>query len=572
MRVLFCISLIAVVHNAISLSTRAGSVRYHPATGTFNYVPSGILKLGRDTESYPAIGEYSDWTSHPSGFGVLKVNTSSLFTDRVQFMAAGFLEGYVTAERISELMMNAKWYVESHVKDMNPILSWMGNHTQWLRAELAARRRTFDPWWAALDLVIAQLDGLVLGYNAAVSDQGDNAIMDHITLVEFMLVNSIGDSGDLFEYIYNGNVTDDWPDDASTAEDMRTRLALRGHCSVLIKVTGDLKDLLIGHVTWGSYSIMNRIYKHYNFNVRSAHYPGALMSFSSYPGMISSLDDWYIMGGDSKLLVTETTNDVLDRSLFEGNVKPDSALSWQRVRVANLLGRNGTHWAQQVSQLNSGTYNNQYMILDLKLFTPGTDLKPGLLTIAEQMPGDVVVGDATGDLERGHWPSYNVPYFPEVYNKTGYTAFKARAAARGESFKKAALAGVDYQLASRAKIFRRDQGVVSDLTGLKAILRQNKWTSDPYSTGSVWDAICSRGDLSHTHPVPAGCTDAKVSSYSLAMERGSEVINGPPRAGEVPGYSWTDVAPFSWDASPLKHVMHRGQPDMFKFTYEVMKP
>ncbi len=31
-----------------------------------------------------------------------------------------------------------------------------------------------------------------------------------------------------------------------------------------------------------------------------------------------------------------------------------------------------------------------------------------------QIPGLVVSGDVTQDLERGYWPSYNVPYFPEV--------------------------------------------------------------------------------------------------------------------------------------------------------------
>ena len=28
--------------------------------------------------------------------------------------------------------------------------------------------------------------------------------------------------------------------------------------------------------------------------------------------------------------------------------------------------------------------------------------------------GLVVTADATSDLERGHWPSYNIPYFPQV--------------------------------------------------------------------------------------------------------------------------------------------------------------
>ena len=56
-------------------------------------------------------------------------------------------------------------------------------------------------------------------------------------------------------------------------------------------------------------------------------------------------------------------------------------------------------------KINSlGTYNNQYIIVDLKLFSPGKQLKTGLLTIAEQIPGLVVYADATDTLTRGYWP------------------------------------------------------------------------------------------------------------------------------------------------------------------------
>ncbi len=56
----------------------------------------------------------------------------------------------------------------------------------------------------------------------------------------------------------------------------------------------------------------------------------------------------------------------------------------------------------------------RYMILDLKKFTPGRDLEAGLLWIAEQIPGLVASRDMTEQLARGYWPSYNIPYFPEV--------------------------------------------------------------------------------------------------------------------------------------------------------------
>ena len=51
--------------------------------------------------------------------------------------------------------------------------------------------------------------------------------------------------------------------------------------------------------SWYMYSAMNRIYKHYAFKVsapgRSTLPANKVMSFSSYPGYLSSLDDFYII-------------------------------------------------------------------------------------------------------------------------------------------------------------------------------------------------------------------------------------------------------------------------------------
>ena len=44
---------------------------------------------------------------------------------------------------------------------------------------------------------------------------------------------------------------------------------------------------------------------------------------------------------------------------------PHSVLSWQRVRVANLMASNGSEWVAHFKRHNSGTYNNQYMVTDL---------------------------------------------------------------------------------------------------------------------------------------------------------------------------------------------------------------
>lgn len=52
-----------------------------------------------------------------------------------------------------------------------------------------------------------------------------------------------------------------------------------------------------------------------------------------------------------------------------------------------LSSGSGKEWSHWVAKENSGTYNNQYLVLDLKKFKPAEELQPGLLTIIEQIPG-----------------------------------------------------------------------------------------------------------------------------------------------------------------------------------------
>ena len=64
-------------------------------------------------------------------------------------------------------------------------------------------------------------------------------------------------------------------------------------------------------------------------------------------------------------------------------------------RVANAMATSGRAWADIVAQHNSGTYNNQYMVVDLKLFRPGHELQADTLWVVEQLPGMTVAADQT---------------------------------------------------------------------------------------------------------------------------------------------------------------------------------
>ncbi|GFH22241.1 phospholipase B-like, partial [Haematococcus lacustris] len=179
-----------------------------------------------------------------------------------------------------------------------------------------------------------------------------------------------------------------------------------------------------------------------------------------------------------------------------------------------MLANNGSAWATLATMHNSGTYNCQYMVVDLKRFQPGEELQSGLLTIVETMPGGSAWADTTQELERGYWPSYNVPYFPEIYAGMGYPHVRAALRKRGQAFD-SLVAGLSYQVCSRAKLLRRDAG--------------------------------------------------NVTNYAMGLAMQAEAVNGPAWAADGNGQP-----PFSWSAWP--HVAHRGMINTYRTAFEMQEP
>lgn len=82
------------------------------------------------------------------------------------------------------------------------------------------------------------------------------------------------------------------------------------HCSAIIKLLDDKSDIVFGHNTWDDFQCASpRVFKHYLFNLIKDNKPHGLFDihFSSSPGLLSSIDDFYIINGNSHLAVIETS-------------------------------------------------------------------------------------------------------------------------------------------------------------------------------------------------------------------------------------------------------------------------
>ena len=344
-------------------------------------------------------------TINKTGWDELFIETSKTgqYNAVTQAYAAGLLEGNLTATSIRAGIQTFK---QTFKVDKNT-LTFIWNNYQWIITQIRKYQDVSD-YWQRVSTMILQLLGMAKGANVSAHD--------------LYLLNMQGDLGDLMNG-KNGYT----------------------HCSALLKYLGD--ELHVAHTTWYYYSSMYRIYKTMDLS-----FVNSTQAFSSYPGLIVSLDDFYIVKGrsnNSGLVVTETTNDIFNTSLYS-NLSIATMPYLFRVTMANRYATDGTTWISLFSEYNSGTYNNQWLISEMS----GSNSR---IYILEQIPGYIETADITDIVKANtYWASYNIPYFPYIYNVSGYLQMYQKH-------------GVEYSYTncSRANIFRAKHKFIRNMEDMK---------------------------------------------------------------------------------------------------------
>ncbi|XP_034528393.1 putative phospholipase B-like 2 isoform X2 [Ailuropoda melanoleuca] len=463
-----------------------------------------------------------------TGWAFLELRTNGRYNDSLQAYAAGVVEASVSEELIYMHWMNTVVNYcgpfEYEVGYCEKLKSFLETNLEWMQAEMERHRGS--AYWHQVRLTLLQLKGLEDSYEGSMTFPTGRFTVKPLG---FLLLQLAGDLGDL---------------EPALNKTKSKHVMGSGSCSALIKLLPGHTDLLIAHNTWSSYQNMLRVIKKYWFQFRedpqenSPLAPGNKVVFSSYPGTLFSCDDFYIMG--SGLVTLETTIGNRNPALWKYVQPKDCVLEWLRNVVANRLALDGDAWADIFKRFNSGTYNNQWMIVDYKAFVPGGP-SPGnrVLTILEQ-----------------------IPYFENVFNASGLQALVAQ---YGDWF--------SYDGSPRAQIFRRNQSLVHDLDSMLRLMRYNDFLHDPLSLckacnpqANAENAISARSDLNPangSYPFQAlyqrshGGIDVKVTSMALARAFHIIAVSGP---------TWDQLPPFQWSSSPFSSLLHMGQPDLWKFS------
>jgi len=540
-----------------------------------------------------------------------KISKDERVSRDLKMYAAGFLEGLVSAQQIRDFQTNANALIDEREakhhamgniralfeKDANRIVS-LSNMKE--GSTLSEANAPSDPWWRQARYALVQALGMVDAFNR----QADQVKGKPMSMVDLLVLNSDGETPelemayDMEEVLLRQSEHDDpgynpEEDDTSsnqaflqrqtrrapytphshteTRQQLRKRDIMKlngkkwrqikrttGRCSALIRLTKDNADLMVGHTTFSDYSEMNRIFKYYDFPLGDD--AAQKIGFSSYPGVMGSTDDYYLM--DTGLVVTETTISMLTDEPFDklddnSSVVPD----FMRIMLSNRLAKTGQDWANLMKKSSTGTYSSQWMVVDYNRFKPGKPLENGTLFVIEQVPGVSHVEDVTARLQKtGYWGSENRAWFKEVRDAIGATEAEEVHGALFSADKN-----------PRAAIFENSVKDVQTLLDMRAEMRRNRWPHETLGEGADANtpdhAISARGDLDKEDPDPNGGVDAKVTNSCLARLLQCDAVSGPTHDGQEP-FKWTDDK----GNQRFPNETHVGMPDLFNFDWVRMGP
>lgn len=373
-----------------------------------------------------------------TGWGQIEIHTNPDVTDSYQAYFSGFIEGFLTSNLIQDHFHNLlDGYCIQEVSYCNRVTSYLERNLKFATSQVR-KSRDVEPYWHQVGLMLEQLSGLEDGYKLSLQSPGnreaDQVIFDahgprigdpHVLSQpgSLLWLNLITELFDL-EYVFNRTTITNADED--------------GYCSALVKLVPEKGELFVGHTSWISYNYMLRMVKKYDFHYHMTNsddaaqkviIPSCAISFSSYPGVIFSIDDFYLLS--TGLVVTETSIQNSNPDLYKFVDEPEKVvLEFMRVMIANRLAQSAKEWTEIFASYNSGTYNNQFMIVDYNRFSQWLHYRSyntsekDILWVVEQMPGSIESADLTCILlQKKYFASYNRAYFEKIFKISGATKF-----------------------------------------------------------------------------------------------------------------------------------------------------
>ncbi|XP_011268214.1 putative phospholipase B-like lamina ancestor [Camponotus floridanus] len=448
-----------------------------------------------------------------SGWSIIEIETSSKYPDDVQAYAAGLLEGSLTWQLIYHHWYNTvntvceKWAAECW-----ELMNFFRENTAIVRKR-AEHLAATDPFWHMVRLFYIQLDGLEAGWKYAVrrSRQTVEINTDH-----FLWLAIAADLPDLEQMVKNFN---------SQSNCIKGMIFLKS-----LPREGMEPLIAIGHSTIAPYAKMLRLLKKYTFGYHLLPktsdqvllpVPGRSVIMSSYPGALSSHDEFYVIQGQNHELIVAGIPWVnANRSLWNFTNAKDQVMSSVRVMTANRLKTNGQHWFDSISKQNNVSIERQWVILE-----------PRFGTILLIKPGITRKTQINKQFAGSFWITEEIRLYKN--NETNRNSY--------DTVKNDLLAKLQANVTTMEQFMRLMRGYNHETSIIK--------------NEEQAQILTYRGDLEKV-ALPFGVIDAKIVLADINGIETFEAISGPSTLGSKQPFQWSKTFP---------NVSHVGQPDIFNF-------
>jgi len=496
------------------------SAKYYSIDAEFHVqeISQEVAELFKYDSRIMATTQFVD-NLNTTGWTYYAIETNKAFPDWLQTYTAGYMEGYLSYNYIYSAWNNEKVNLQEkglHAVPQN-VTDFMHNQLLWIYEMILQNKN--DPYWNLVNATVSQLQGMYDGYVVAAAAHNHSEYI--IPFSEFYQLTYMADISDVVSKFTTFDIS-------------------RPSCSFLLSLTQE--GLYTSHITWGDYIHMIRIYKVFNLNLKNPLVNTKRMSLSGHPGALASIDDFYMV--DNNRVVTETTISNKNDQLYQF-IQVQSLPYWLRVTIANLVFTDQKSWADTFYKYRSGSYNNQWLIVDFNnyyLYKDNLSQAKDILWFIEEFYNLTKAQDVTQELlvPQGYVASYNVPYDPAIQqisqDPTNYTTNP------------------------RHDLFQKYASGVKNFEDFKNVMRMNNITD----TNDYCEAIASRCDLQPAQTVPWGAYDAKVTSDQWIKNHQAWIISGPTT--EV------NLKPFTWNDWPNFNERISGIPSTFNFDWVFVSP
>lgn len=473
------------------------------------------IKFKETDKTLIAQGMYKK-TRYAQGWDKLRLKTfaSNNGNPLLQCYSAGFIEGAISSKEIYYYYTNIHIFFKKSKKSVDDIKNFYSiinnNLRDRIKKENFQNQNLNDSEFRQLAYIaclLAQINGLYHGYNSQA--EGDKKL----NLLDFYFINSEGNFGDLKAYMKVNNMKFDSLQDFYKKDNLIKfyettdiniiwkNLIRKGHCSAIIKVIENSegkKDIIAGHNTWSDYSEMIRVLKYISFGFEGENgvfnmRPKSI-NYSSYPGVLFSGDDFYLL--DSKVGILQTTLSVINKFSYKNLIDLKNYIpEFMRLQICNFTSNTAKDWVNTYKSFQNHMYITQWLVIDYNMLSKlnkGEKVNEGLVYLVEEAPKSILYKDITDEiLEKKFYGSFNLSYFPEHQNILGMSHFK-----NVNFFDK------DYN--PRYYILENLQNKVNDMESFKNLLMYNGYGKtdsliiDDPSIKDPSNGISARDDLAGT--------------------------------------------------------------------------